>query len=432
MIRNAFSLSPNARILVITVLNGVAITAIRPMVSYRALELGADALGLGIVASSYSALSLFAAFVIGRWIDRYGASRFLVGGACLMALSAFSSIWLGSIIGLALAQSVLGLGQVMNRVASQTIIANQSRRDQRDERFGLYAVADSAGDLIGPLLAGFVAGSTLFVTAGGRFNSVVPIVMAGVIAVFAAAFGAFGGPDFGPRPRKPARMVRTHRAAAISILRVADMPQAILASVSVLLSINLLVAYLPAFGEQEGLAVEFVGILLALRAAGSMASRLFMGRLIRRFGRGPLLVTSMSTAAASIAFVPFLPHPIPLVALMVLMGIGLGFGQPMTMAWIANRVPRDERAAALSVRITGNRIGQVVLPVVMGVIAGAAGLTTMFVALAGFLAGGAFVVRRTTHLDDASELPATPAAEDGSSGIELAPTIPAKSGGNED
>jgi hypothetical protein len=56
----------------------------------------------------------------------------------------------------------------------------------------------------------------------------------------------------------------------------------------------------------------------------------------------------------------------------------------------------------------------------------------MFVALAGFLAGGAFVVRRTTHLDDASELPATPAAEDASSGIELAPTIRAKSGGNED
>jgi MFS family permease len=404
MTRRMLPLSPNARILAITVLNGVAITAIRPMVSYRALELGADALGLGIVASSYSALSLFAAFVVGRWIDRYGASPFLIGGAVLMAISAFSSIWLGSIVGLAVAQSVLGLGQVMNRVSSQTIIANQTTRDKRDERFGLYAVADSAGDLIGPLLAGFIAGSVLFATAGSRFNSEAPILLSGVIAVVAAVLGIFSGGDFGGRPRESPKASTSHRAAAVSILRVTDMPQAILASVAVLLSINLLVAYLPAFGEQEGLAVEFVGVLLALRAAGSMASRLFMGQLIRRFGRGRLLVASMSAAALCIAVLPFLPHPILLVGLMIVMGIGLGFGQPMTMAWIANRVPRDQRAAALSVRITGNRIGQVVLPTVMGVVAGAAGLSTMFVALAAVLGASAVVVRRTTHLDNPSPL----------------------------
>jgi MFS family permease len=404
MTRRMLPLSPNARILAITVLNGVAITAIRPMVSYRALELGADALGLGIVASSYSALSLFAAFVVGRWIDRYGASPFLIGGAVLMAISPFSPIWLGSIVGLAVAQSVLGLGQVMNRVSSQTIIANQTTRDKRDERFGLYAVADSAGDLIGPLLAGFIAGSVLFATAGSRFNSEAPILLSGVIAVVAAVLGIFSGGDFGGRPRESPKASTSHRAAAVSILRVTDMPQAILASVAVLLSINLLVAYLPAFGEQEGLAVEFVGVLLALRAAGSMASRLFMGQLIRRFGRGRLLVASMSAAALCIAVLPFLPHPILLVGLMIVMGIGLGFGQPMTMAWIANRVPRDQRAAALSVRITGNRIGQVVLPTVMGVVAGAAGLSTMFVALAAVLGASAVVVRRTTHLDNPSPL----------------------------
>lgn len=410
MTRRMLPLSPNARILAITVLNGVAITAIRPMVSYRALELGADALGLGIVASSYSALSLFAAFVVGRWIDRYGAAPFLIGGAALMAISAFSSIWLGSIVGLAVAQSVLGLGQVMNRVSSQTIIANQTTRDKRDERFGLYAVADSAGDLIGPLLAGFIAGSVLFATAGSRFNSEAPILLSGVIALVAAALGIFSGGDFGGRPRESPQASTSHRAAAVSILRVTDMPQAILASVAVLLSINLLVAYLPAFGEQEGLAVEFVGVLLALRAAGSMASRLFMGQLIRRFGRGRLLVASMSAAALCIAVLPFLPHPILLVGLMIVMGIGLGFGQPMTMAWIANRVPRDQRAAALSVRITGNRIGQVVLPTVMGVVAGAAGLSTMFVALAAVLGASAVVVRRTTHLDNPS--PLEPAARE--------------------
>jgi hypothetical protein len=69
---------------------------------------------------------------------------------------------------------------------------------------------------------------------------------------------------------------------------------------------------------------------------------------------------------------------IPLtVVLMIAAGAGLGIGQPMTMAWVASLAPPGTRATLLSVRVMGNGVGQVVLPIVAGtmaVVAGAGGV----------------------------------------------------------
>jgi hypothetical protein len=90
---------------------------------------------------------------------------------------------------------------------------------------------------------------------------------------------------------------------------------------------------------------------------------------------------------------------------MIVIGLGLGLGQPMTIAWVANRSPRQERALALGVRLTGNRAALLIVPTMMGVIAGASGITAIWLVLAGFLGVGANVAR-TTDFDD--QRPATP------------------------
>ena len=52
-------------------------------------------------------------------------------------------------------------------------------------------------------------------------------------------------------------------------------------------------------------------------------------------------------------------------------------GQPMTMAWVASLAPPGTRATLLSVRVMGNSVGEVVLPIgagSMAVLAGAGGV----------------------------------------------------------
>lgn len=385
------------RLLLIAVLMLTIINAVRPMASYRALSLGASPFEIGLLPAAFAALSLPVAIPVGRWIDRYRPTPFLVGGTGLMALAVLAMVFVDSVPLLIATQAALGLGHIVNIIAAQTMIANRTRPEDRDRRFGYYAVAASAGQLIGPALAGAVAGTvagsgdravgaaTIPVFAGGAMVGMLALVVALSLGRGVTDRGAHAG-------GAPAEgMLRS----AATILRIPTMLPAVLVSVGVILSIDLLVAYLPVLGEERGLPVELVGLLLSIRAASSMASRLAMGYLIDRLGRRRVLWISSALAGGALALVPFLVHPAALVALMLAAGLGLGFGQPMTIAWVASRAPRPLRATALGLRLTGNRIGQLVIPAGVGLLAGVIGVAAVFWSSGGILLASAAMVART-------------------------------------
>lgn len=59
---------------------------------------------------------------------------------------------------------------------------------------------------------------------------------------------------------------------------------------------------------------------------------------------------------------------------MAVIGLGLGLGQPVTLSWVAGAARRELRGTALELRVSGNRLGQTVLPAVVGLIAGTTAL----------------------------------------------------------
>jgi hypothetical protein len=54
--------------------------------------------------------------------------------------------------------------------------------------------------------------------------------------------------------------------------------------------------------------------------------------------------------------------------------------------WIAQTSPEDMRGTAVGVRLSGNRLGQVAIPAVVGGVVGATGLGALFLSLALMLA----------------------------------------------
>ena len=152
--------------------------------------------------------------------------------------------------------------------------------------------------------------------------------------------------------------------------------------------------YLPALGAERGIAAGTIGGLLALRAAASMTSRFFLGRLSAALGRRRLLVGSVALSAAGVA-VTTLAMPVWALALvMVAVGLGLGAGQPLTMSWLAESTPPGLRGRAMSLRLTGNRIGQVVVPTAAGLLAAGAGATGVLALTAAALAAAGVAARR--------------------------------------
>jgi MFS family permease len=397
------------------------VNAVRPIVTYRAIDLGAGPFEIGLVQSAFSILPAATAVAIGRSVDRRGEARFLVAAMAVLAVASLATAVADSLPVLAAAMTLLGLGQITSHVAGQTMIANRGPRDQRELRYGWYATCASLGQLIGPAAAGLVLGASVAggaaVSASGSgaasapgaaaapttslpaadgvvLNPQAPVFVLGAAMATVALGLALTIPHRRPRPRPPGEEPSAGLArAAWHVLRRPGMATAMLVSVTVLSSVDVLVAYLPAYGEAIGLPVETVGLLLAVRAGASLLSRLAMGVLIARLGRERLLAASMILAAVGVGALVVVPPTPVLVACMV--AAGLGLGQPMTIAWVATRSPRRERALALGVRLTGNRASLLVVPTAVGALAGAAGLTSIWPVVAGFLAFGAMAALRT-------------------------------------
>jgi MFS family permease len=357
--------------------------AVRPMVTYRALELGASTSQIGLLAASYGMFSVLVAVPAGRWADRFGESRFMIAGAVLMGGMSLVLYLASSLLILAVSQAVLGAAHILGLVALQKMVAGGGEPSEREGRFGYFSVFASIGQVIGPGMGGFIA------AASDGSARVVFLVSAGILV-----FAVINAVSLHLRP--PPDMVRpsvgtgapegVFRSMA-RVLSVRSMPQAMAASITALVAIDLLVAYLPAYGEYHGIPVATIGVLLSIRAGASALSRISMVRIITHFGRKEIFIASLLGPAAAIVLMPFFPNVIILGVLMTIVGFGLGFGQPMSISFVAAAAPPEVRGMALGVRLSGNRVGQVILPALVGLVGGASGIGAVFFALSVLMVG---------------------------------------------
>ena len=77
------------------------------------------------------------------------------------------------------------------------------------------------------------------------------------------------------------------------VLKTPGMWRSLAVSGAVLVTVDLMYAFVPVWATEQNISATAVGLLLALRAAVSVLSRLGLMRLINRFGRKALLLVSI-------------------------------------------------------------------------------------------------------------------------------------------
>ena len=376
------------RLLVCVALTQSALNLSRPVTSYRALALGADARAIGLITAAYAVLPVLAALPLGRLADRWRPAPLVSAGAVLLAASSALLGMAPSLGALAVWSAVLGLGHLSFMVGGQTLVARQSADSQHDQYFGLFTAVTAFGQLVGPALGGlvlsvshapFVKSTTAgFQLAAGLAAAAIPVTL---------------GLSARPRP-EPTRAEPTPHPSAWRILRTPGVPAGMFASLMLLAAVDILTAYLPVIGEEQGIGPGVIGALLSLRAAASIVSRLLVAPMVRTWGRIPLIVASCAGSAVTVLLLPVSAAPAVLAALLVVAGFFLGIGQPLTMTTVVQAVPAQVRGAALAMRLTGNRIGQVAVPAGAGAAAGATGVAAAFWLTAALLGAAAWGVTR--------------------------------------
>lgn len=356
---------------------------LRPTTSYRAIELGVPGPVLGLLGASFAVVPLLLALPSGALVDRIGERRTMLAGAALLVASCACFVLLGDgVPGLVAASVLLGTGHLLSVLGQQSLVAGTAGPGGFDVAFGRYTFAASLGQTLGPgLIVLFGGGRTVPDTDGILRGATV--VAVGLLLVTLAVRGGAGATG----PVDPAHGVA-------GLLRLPGLFRALLTSCVILSAVDITLVYLPALGAERGLASGTVAALLVVRAAASMVSRLFLGGLSARFGRRALLLSSIAASVVGMAAVP-VPLPVWLLGVAVAVaGLGLGVGQPLTMSWLAESAPPGTRGRAMSLRLTGNRLGQVVVPSAVGVLAAGAGAAGVLWATAAALAAVGVAARQ--------------------------------------
>ena len=349
-----------------------AVYVVRPMVSYKSVDLGADALLVGLVGATFALAPLLFAIQIGRWVDRGFEGRAMVLGSTLALGTTVGLIFVESIPLLILAMPILGIGHLLVMTGGQTMIANRSENKKYEKNFGLLTFYASLGHAIGPLAGGLLAdrgGLNIDVDAAFMF-AVLMFIAATVVVI--PLFKKSEGKD--TLPSLDARSVRR-------VLTTKGFPSAMFVAGSITAVIDITLIFLPLLGRELGLSATQVGVLLALRAASSMLVRLVLGPTSTRLGMRVTLHYGSVVTFLSVLLIAFVTDFWWLALIMSISGLAMGVGQPVTMAWVSRISSPENRGLAISIRLTSNRFGQVVVPAIAGAIA-VGGVGTVFLMLA--------------------------------------------------
>lgn len=353
------------------------------MISYRALELGGDAATVGLLVALYSLVPLAAALSIGRAVDGRHTAAVLRLGTLLAVvavgvIAVSPGIWM-----LALGSVLLGFSNILTVVASQGYIPTRAKPADYDRRFGGLTVWVAVGQSVGIPVVGLLASGR---SAEAVDTTYALAAMVGVALVSAAI-------SLSPSLRIPHAARRTQRdterQSAAAMLTTPEMRPAVFSSLIVLTSMDLMTAYMPVFGISQGYSVAAVTAILTARSVASITSRLLITRLLSVAPRSWLLVSGTLCSSIPIVLVPIAPNAISVGLCLATVGLFWGLAQPLTMTWVAGLVSPANRASALSLRVTGNRLGQVVIPLAVGLLAGTAGTAAIFLLTGGLLAAAA-------------------------------------------
>lgn len=364
-----------------------AIYVIRPMITYRALELDASASTIGYLAAVYALFPVLLALTFGKLVGQIGEGRFVIIGTLFIGVSAALLLAAHNLFLLAIAAALSGLAHLACMVGGQTMVALKSPASEYEEQFGRYTFSASLGQMVGPILATLVAGST----------GVLPKSTSAAFALALALSAIALIPVISWRNELPTVRGRKEGAGALraarSLLKKPGMFAAIFMSLAISSTGDILVVFLPLYGNEHKFSALSIGIIISIRACTSMASRYFLGRLSLRFSTQKLLTTSNTISIAMCIAMAFAPNPWVLGAVVFIAGFTLGVGQPLTMTLISQLTQPDERALAVSTRLTGNRLGQFVIPAAAGLVAASAGTSAVFIGLA-ILVSATFLPRQ--------------------------------------
>lgn len=378
----------DGRWLLLILLNSAFIQAgvyvVRPMVSYRAIDLGANPALVGLIGSSFAIAPLIFAIMMGKWVDKGRDGTALLVGSTITLLITSALVFIESLAFLFLAMPILGIGHLFAMLGGQTMIANRSEDKSYERNFGLLTFYASVGHAVGPFIGGLLAdrGGTAVEENSALLFSIVLFVFA-ALSVLAVA----------QKSERAQPSNALDGSAVRKVLAIKGYKSAIFVAGSSTAVVDVLLVFLPVLGRELGFGSSQIGILLAIRAVASMGVRMVLGKISAALGMKIILNSGALVTMLGMILIALVSDFFWLAVIIAITGFAMGIGQPATMAWVSRIAQPENRGLAISIRLTANRFGQVVVPALAGSLAGF-GIGSIFLLLASLQATSILVTNK--------------------------------------
>jgi MFS family permease len=387
---SAALLVPTAGVLPVFLLGGLSVQ-IRE-------ELGFGESGLGTLVAVFFGAGAVGAAIAGRLVHRAGALPSMRIGAAIAIACLLGVAGAARSLPVLLAFLVVGgFGNVVCQLGSNAVIASRVRVGRQ----GLAFAAKQSSIPLATLLGG-LAVPTIALTVGWRWAYV-----AGAGLALAALLTVLAGDEVAAQERA-ARPAGPLPLAPLSVLAAAGGLGAAAGGV--------IGSFLVASAVEVGMGQDEAGTLLAVVSACILATRLVMGLVADRRGRGFFELVAGMLALGALGFVLLTGSAIrPFVIGAVLAGVA-AWGWPGLFNLAVVAYDRNLAAIATGVTQTGVYLGAVFGPILFGVVAERASFPAawLLAAAVSLLAAGMMLLGRS-FLRRASALRA-PLAREGPAG----------------
>lgn len=368
-------------VLLIVLFNMSSFRASKVLVSLFAIELGASQFIIGVMIAMYSLLPALLALYVGKLTDRLGVRLPMLFGSLGVAAGLLLPWLFQSMPALYASAALIGASHMMCNVSAQNLVGSLGSPDDRTRNFSNYALVMAVGSFLGPLAGG------ISIDYFGHARSYLYVAAFPLVPVLILAFVR----DVGRGPR-----VKTEEEQAVlstSLLANPVLRRTLIASAMAVTGQDLFQFYMPIYGHSVGLSASAIGVVLGMFGVSAFFVRIGLPALVKRWGADGVFNGSLYVSAIAFLLFPLFSDAVTLAVVALVLGLGMGCAQPVTLMLVFGRAPEGRSGEALGMRVTINQITHIVVPIMFGTLGSVFGVAPVFVVNALILAGGGVLNR---------------------------------------
>ena len=301
----------------------------------------------------------------GAYTDRIGGRRIMLGSCWATVAAGLWFIFAQGFWMLLLGQLALILSRAAFWPATWAMASELP--GTRGVQLGRLNAVTNTGQILGTALCGFS------LAALGFKATFAILALIGLVSFF-AGLATQPGPTRAPR-------ATGFLAGFWPLLRHRIIQYSVLCAYLSALPFSLSISFFPLLLTSFGYAEESSGLLLALRAVGSIGASLFVSRFVRSGPQTLWPVVCGVIVAASIGFLPAWNHVVPIAVCLFLVGAGSAAMTLYFQITISEASRPEERGSALALGGLGWSLSHFSTPLIMGVVADRYGLVPGFYVL---------------------------------------------------